>query len=124
MIYYSFVIDYLFCLITPFNSYLITNQFEKNKLIDVIIISLLIDLLFCKPPINVLILVFLFYFQKIIRFNKKYYYIKDIILFTIYYNISFLVVDFDIDRYIICYFVGLGINIFYSLMMRRGHIIT
>ena len=122
MIYYNFIIDYIFSLVTPVNSYLITSRLDKNKMIDIVIVSLLIDLLYRKPPLNLLILGMLFLVSRRIKVNKKYSFVKDIILFVIYFNVSFFIISFDISKYWVCFGIGLVFNVVYSLIVKDEHI--
>lgn len=123
MIYYNFIVDYLISFFTPFNSYLIINRIEKNKFIDVVIVSLLIDLMFKKPPLNLLILSAIYILSKKIHISKKYLIIKELICYMVYFNISFFIYTFDLYSYFGYFMIGLVFNLSYSLLLSNKHIV-
>jgi len=119
MIYLNFIIDYVITFISPYNTYFITNNLSKNKLLDVIIISLIIDSIYYHIPLNTLILPILYFISKKFNINKKYNILKNIIIFIIYFNISFFIIDFNINNYITYFIMGFITEIIYSLIVNK-----
>ena len=119
MIYLNFILDYVITLITPYNTYFITNNLSKNKLIDVIIISLIIDSIYFHIPLNTVILPILYLISKKININKKYNIIKNILIFIIYFNMSFFIIDFNINNYLLYFLIGFITELIYSLITNK-----
>lgn len=87
MIIKYFIIDYLIMLVSPFNTYFMLYQLDKNKLVDVIIVGLIIGVIYNKILLSIIVLVILYSLFKIIKINKKYMVFKNIMLFILFYYI-------------------------------------
>lgn len=88
MIYLGFIFDYTINTFLPIKTYFITANITNNKLSEVIIIGLIIDILYYHLPFNTIILILLYLTSKKILIRRKYRYLKNILIFTIYFLIS------------------------------------
>jgi len=120
MIYLNFLIDYIISILTPYNSYLIVTNIKQNKYSDIIIISLIIDLIFYHLPYNTIILTTIYLLSKKININSRYNLIINIISFIIYYNVSFFIFNYDITSYQTTFIIGLITISLYTLITNKN----
>ena len=115
----GFVLDFLLNLMTPVNTFFVVHDIDRNKIIDVVIIGAVLDFIYCKILYNVLVLLFIYILAKKIKINKKYLIIKRLVLFFIYFNISYFIYDFYIYSYICTLLGGLVSYIVYLLVVNK-----
>lgn len=108
-----FLIDYLVMLFLPINSYLMLCNIDKNKIYDVVFIGGVIDILYGKIFVNVVVLVIIYFVVKKINFKKKYSYLKNLFIFMIYFNLSFFWYGFDLSKYLMLFLSGVIIQSIY-----------
>ena len=85
MIIINFIIDYLVMIFLPINTYFILNDLDKNKLFSIFLVGILVDIMFNKLFVFLFILIAFYLVLKKLRVKKKYYYIKNIIIFLLFY---------------------------------------
>ena len=84
MIIIGFIIDYIVMLLLPINTYFIGHEIDKNKIYNVIIVGIILDIIFSKLFINTIILVSIYLVVKYLNIKNKYYYIKNFIIFSLF----------------------------------------
>lgn len=114
MIYLGFILDYILSFFNPIKTYFIINNLDKNDLFSVIVCGIILDFLYHKILLNLIILVILYLIFKKIKFKKKYNVIKNILLYGLYFNITFYLGGYN--NYYIRYFIG-------SLILQIGYIL-
>ena len=114
MIYLGFILDYILSFFNPIKTYFIINNLDKNDLFSVIVCGIILDFLYHKIFLNLIILVILYLIFKKIKFKKKYNVIKNILLYGLYFNITFYLGSYN--NYYIRYFIG-------SLILQIGYIL-
>lgn len=85
MIILGFVLDYLIMMMLPISSFFVIADIDKNNFLSVLLVGILLDLMFHKLLFNVIILVSIYL---ILKFMNRLRY-KNIILYVVYFNISF-----------------------------------
>lgn len=102
MIIINFIIDYLIMVLLPVNSFFIVNEIDKNNIFNVVIVGILVDIMYHKILAFLLILIILFIVVKKLNIRSKYYYIKNIILYILFFIIvgEYKLVDFFISLFI------------------------
>ncbi len=118
MIYLGFILDYIINIFLPVKSYFIINDIEKNNLFSIIIGGLLLDILYQKLFFNLLILLIIYFIFKLFNIKKKYYVIKNIFLFIIYFNITYFFFGFNLNYYLEEFIISLIMQIFYIYFSR------
>ena len=118
MIYLGFILDYIINIFLPVKSYFIINDIEKNNLFSIIIGGLLLDILYQKLFFNLLILLIIYFIFKLFNIKKKYYVIKNIFLFIIYFNITYFFFGFNLNYYLEEFILSLFMQIFYIYFSR------
>ena len=108
-----FLIDYLVMILLPINSYLMLCNLDDNKIYDVVFIGLIIDALYGKILVNVVILVIIYFIIRKINFKKKYSYLKNLFIFMIYFNLSFFLYGVDFSKYLMLFLGGVIIQSIY-----------
>jgi hypothetical protein len=83
MIYLNLLIDYLLCNLCSIYSYFIFIELDTKKIFDVIICGLIISFIY-NDFLFLFILVFIYYFFRLVRFKKKYFIIKNIFIIFVY----------------------------------------
>ena len=117
MIIVGFIVDYIVMLLFPFNSYFILYELDYNKLFNVVIIGLLVDLLYGKFLFTILLVVIYFVLKKL-RFKKKYWFIKNMLVFLIFFNISFFSYGYNLSMYLCLFIMGIVLHICYMLLIK------
>lgn len=118
MIILGFIIDYLVSLNVPFNTYFIINEIDKNDFLNIIIVGILFDIMYCKLLVFLFILVILCILVRIFKIKKKYYYIKNIVIYLIYFNIMYLSFGYG-DNYLYLFLIGSIFQILYMYIYKR-----
>lgn len=115
MIIIGFIIDYIVMLLFPFNSYSIVYELDKNKIVDVIIVGIVFGLLYGKI-LFFFVLLGLYLFFKKLNFKKKYSWLKNMLLYLIFFDISFFVMGFELKRYLFLGIMGIFMFFLYALL--------
>ncbi len=105
MIYLGFLFDYLVMLFLPINTYFVVVDLDKNRLLSVVFIGLLLDFMYRKLFINLIILVVFFLLLKIINIKKKYWLVKNIVIYILYFNLMHFSFGYNQN-----YFIGFGMG--------------
>lgn len=100
MIILGFILDYLIVMMLPFSSFFVIADIDKNNFLNVLLVGILLDLMFHKILINVIILVSFYLFLKLVNIEK----FKNVILYILYFNIMF-------------WLFGHSLNILYSFVI-------
>lgn len=103
MIIKYFIIDYLIMLVSPINSYFLLYKLDKNKLLDIIIVGIIMDIIYNKLLISLIVLIMLYSVFKILKINNKYMVLKNIILFILFYFICNFNNQFNIFYFIVSF---------------------
>mgnify|MGYP003307080534 CR=1 FL=1 len=116
MIILNFIIDYLVLILLPVNTFFIVNELDKNKLFNVVFIGLLVDIMYHKLFIFLLSILFLYLVVRKLKIKNKYYYLKNIMLFIIFFMIVSI---FNRNLNIIGFISSLIIQIIYMYLYKR-----
>ena len=117
MIVIGFIVDYIIMMLFPFNSYFIVYNLDKNRLFNIIMIGILVDLLYDKLFFSIF-LILLYLFVRRLMVKDRYSFVKNIILYVIFYNVSFFVFGFNLMNCIYFFIYGLLMYIVYILLLR------
>lgn len=115
MIYLNFIFDYLVSIFLPFKTYFTINNLDQNNLPSVIIIALIMDLLYQKPLLNLIIILILYFLLKLLKIKQKYHLVKNIILYLIYFNITNFIYNINITTYLSLFIPSLILQLLYIL---------
>ncbi len=115
MIYLNFIFDYLVSIFLPFKTYFTINNLDQNNLPSVIIIALIMDLLYQKPLLNLIIILILYFLLKLLKIKQKYHFVKNIILYLIYFNITNFIFNINITTYLSLFIPSLILQLLYIL---------
>lgn len=99
MIIFNVILDFIITLISPFKTYFTIYNIDHNKISFIILTGLFLDLIYRKIFLNTLILLLLFSLFKIIKIPSKRYYLKNILLFLVYFNLLFVLSHTPITFY-------------------------
>lgn len=83
MIIKYFIIDYIVMFLLPVNTCFIVWDIEKNKIIDVFIIGVIIDILYRKLLLFTCFLLIIYFIFKMVGIKNKYRLLKNIIVYVI-----------------------------------------
>lgn len=112
MIYLGFILDYLVMLFLPIDTFFVINDLEENRFLSVIFIGFLLDVIYHKLFVNLIILLIFYFTLKLVKIEKKYKLVKNIVVYVLYF--SFLYIMFGINKpYIVSLIVGLILQIIY-----------
>ncbi len=109
MIYLGFALDYFLLFFCPIKTYFTIIDLDKNNVISIIIIGIILDLIYHKLLANFLILLILYYFFKSFKFKKKYQVIKNLLLYIIYFNLLFFLNGYS-SNYLVAFISGLTLQ--------------
>lgn len=113
MIIIGFIVDYFIMLLFPFNSYALVYDLDKNKIFDVIVVGMLFSVMYGKILFFFFVLGLYFVLRRM-KVKNKYFFIKNILLYFVFFNISFLMFGFRLNR---CFFLfGMGFVMFLAYM--------
>lgn len=83
MIILYFIIDYIVMLLLPISTCFIVWDIEKNKIFNVFIIGIIVDILYRKLLLFTCFLLSIYYFFKKINVKNKYRFLKNVIVYVI-----------------------------------------
>lgn len=83
MIIIYFIIDYIVMFLLPINTYFIVWNIEKNKIFNVFIVGIIIDILYRKLLLFTCFLLIVYFIFKKIKIKNKYRLLKNIIVYVI-----------------------------------------
>ncbi len=112
MIYIGFVLDFLIVSFLPINTYFVIAELDKNNVLRVILIGLILDLIFKAPFFNVLIFLSIYIVLKILKISKKYIFFKNIVVYLIYFNLTYFLFGHSIN-YLTSFFISMILQIIY-----------
>lgn len=115
----GFILDFLITLIAPFKTYFVIHDIDKNKLVNVIIVGFILDFIYRNWFLNLFILLILFFCTKALQIKKKYYYLKNIVLFIIYFNLLFFLGHSILANYIYMFLEGFLSYLVYIFVMKK-----
>ena len=115
----GFILDFLITLISPFKTYLVIYDIDKNRLVNVIIVGFILDFIYRNWFLNIFILLILFFCTKALQIKKKYYYLKNLVLFIIYFNLLFFLGHSILTNYIYMFLEGFLSYLVYIFVMKK-----
>lgn len=113
MIYLGFIFDYLIMLLLPFQSYFVVAKLEKNRLGDIFIVGILLDVMYHKLFINLIILLVFYFIFKSIKCLKGHSLLKNILIYLLYFNLLYWLYPSNGNDYFILIIIGLGLQLIY-----------
>ena len=117
MIILGFIIDYLVSLALPFNTYFIINEVDKNKIDRVIMVGGILDIIYNRIG-NIIILLSIYLVFRLLKIKKKYYYIKNILLYIVFFNIEYFFLGYG-NKYIYLFSIGSILQVLYMILYMR-----
>lgn len=112
MIYLGFIFDYLLLFFCPIKSYFVISNIDKNDLFSIVVVGLILDCLYMRVGLNLIVLLLIYFLLKIIRINKKYYLFKETIIYLLYFSFIFIVNGMN-SKYFVYSF---GLQLIYILL--------
>lgn len=119
IVFLGFILDFLVTLISPFKTYFVIYDIDKNKLVNVIVVGFILDFIYRNWFFNLFILLILFFCTKALQIKKKYYYLKNMVLFIIYFNLLFFLGRSILVNYIYMFLEGFLSYLVYIFMMKK-----
>lgn len=116
MIILNFILDYIVMIFLPIDTYFIVNEIDKNKLFNVILVGGLFDIMYHKLFIFLIILLSLYLTVKKLKIKNKYYYMKNIILFVIFFIIISL---FKKEFILLNFIIGFILQLIYMFIYKK-----
>ena len=113
----GFLIDYIFCVFTPFRTFFIVLDIDECEISEIFAIGLILDVLYDKLLINTFILLILHYLFKMLKLNNLF--IKNLFIFLLYFNISFFVFGFSMSFYLSNVIVGFVFYLLYFCFVKH-----
>lgn len=110
MIVINFILDYLFMFLSPFKSYFIIFDIDYNKFVNVLLVGLLICYIYNNFSILIVLILLFFIFKKISISNRL---IKNILLFIIFFNVTYFINGYNIYYYFYNFIIGFVSYIIY-----------
>ena len=114
MIYLGFILDYTLLFFCPIKTFFVINDIDKNDLLSVTFTGLILDFLYHKILLNLIILLVIYFIFKQIKFKKKYLINKNILLYGLYFNIMFGLGGYSFN-YLLSFIGGLILQIIYII---------
>ena len=105
-------LDYFLLFFCPIKTYFVINNIDKNNLFSVVIVGLILDIMYQKILFNLIILLLFYFVIKGINFKKKHYFIKNILLYGLYFNIMFFIGGYN-NYYLEFFILGFILQILY-----------
>lgn len=119
MIIINFIIDYLVMIFLPINTYYILNDLDKNKFFSIFIVGILVDIMFNKLFIFLIVLMIFYLLLKKLTIIKKYYYIKNVVVFLLFYLIVIIINNtFNFFVFIVSFILQVIYMIIYKELLK------
>ena len=116
MIILNFVLDYLVMIFLPIDTFFIVNELDKNKIFNIILVGGLLDIMYHKLFIFLIIILSLYLIVRKMKIKNKYYYMKNIILFMIFFIIISL---FKKEFVLLNFIVGGILQLIYMFIYKK-----
>ncbi len=91
MIIVYFIIDFIISLLLPINTYFIVIDIDKNKLSNVIIVGILLDIFSGKVLVNLIIFGGIYLILRKLNIKRKYRLVKNIILYSLFMIVGIII---------------------------------
>lgn len=119
MIIINFLIDYIIMLLFPINTYFIIHEIDKNNIYNIIITSMILDILYHQLLSNLILLLSIYYIVKKLKIKNKYYILKNILIFIIFFNITYFLNGYNITKYLSLFIISTIFQIIYICIYKR-----
>lgn len=116
MIILNFILDYIVMIFLPIDTYFIVNDLDKNKIFNIILVGGLLDIMYHKLFIFLIILLSLYLIVRKVKIKNKYYYMKNIILFMVFFIIISL---FKKEFVLLNFIVGGILQLIYMFIYKK-----
>ena len=116
MIILNFILDYIVMIFLPIDTYFIVNDLDKNKIFNIILVGGLLDIMYHKLFIFLIILLSLYLIVRKMKIKNKYYYMKNIILFMVFFIIISL---FKKEFVLLNFIVGGILQLIYMFIYKK-----
>lgn len=116
MIIVNFIIDLMFLIFLPVNTFFIVNEIDKNEWFNVVFIGLLVDFMYYKLFVFLSFLLIFYLIVRKFKIKNKYYYMKNIFLFVIFYIVVSL---FNKSFNIILFGISFILQIIYMFLYKK-----
>ncbi len=116
MIILNFILDYIVMIFLPIDTYFIVNDLDKNKIFNIILVGGLLDIMYHKLFIFLIILLSLYLIVRKMKIKNKYYYMKNIILFMVFFIIISL---FKKEFVLLNFIIGGILQLIYMFIYKK-----
>lgn len=118
MIYIGLILDFLINLFLPINSYFIIGNIDKNKIFYVIVVGIILDILFRRWFLYLVLLLSFYFILKIIKIKKRYRLGVNILVYVIFFNFTYLMFGYVGNYYLWDFIFGLGLQVIYLKVIK------
>lgn len=118
MIYIGLILDFLINLFLPINSYFIIGNIDKNKIFYVIVVGIILDILFRRWFLYLVLLLSFYFILKIIKIKKRYRLGVNILVYVVFFNFTYLMFGYVGNYYLWDFIFGLGLQVIYSKVIK------
>ena len=119
MIIINFLIDYIIMLLFPINTYFIIHEIDKDNIYNIIITSMILDILYYQLLNNLILLLSIYYLVKKIKIKNKNNLLKNILIFIIFFNITYFLNGYNITKYLSLFITSTIFQIIYMCIYKR-----
>lgn len=113
MIYLGFIFDYVLSLFLPCTSYFLVASLDKNRFLSILVVGVLLDYLYHQFFFFLFLLVSLYFLVRIFHVKKKYAFFKNVVLFFLFFHITYFFFGYTMQTYVRDLFVGFFLQLFY-----------
>ncbi len=118
MIYIGLILDFLINLFLPINSYFIIGNIDKNKIFYVIVVGIILDILFRRWFLYLVLLLSFYFILKIIKIKKRYRLGVNILVYVVFFNFTYLMFGYVGNYYLWDFIFGLGLQVIYLKVIK------
>lgn len=118
MIIIGFLLDFFIKLFYPFNTYFIAAFIDKNKIFNIILVGLILDVLYRSFGIYLCMLLCFYFVFKQFKVKKKYYIYLVILEYIIFFNVTYLIFGYINDYYFRDLIIGFILYLFYLKIIK------
>lgn len=118
MIYIGLILDFLINLFLPINSYFIIGNIDKNKIFYVIVVGIILDILFRRWFLYLVLLLSFYFILKIIKIKKRYRLGVNILVYVVFFDFTYLMFGYVGNYYLWDFIFGLGLQVIYLKVIK------
>lgn len=118
MIYFGFILDFFVNFFLPIHTYFVVGDLDKNRLLPVVFVGILLDFMYHQLFINLVLLLILYIVLKMLKLRNRFGFVKNLLLYTVYFHITYFLFGYS-SKYFLAFCNGALLQFLYLRIARK-----